>query len=65
MSPNLMNKQIKWKTIKTGVEIVSSKAMGKFKFTLDTFRAKNPAGTKLITVGNQIITISFRQRSIT
>lgn len=35
-----MSKQIKWKTIKTGVEIVSSKAMGKFKFTLDTFRSQ-------------------------
>lgn len=35
-----MNKQIKWKTIKTKVEIISSKAMGKFKFTLDTFRSQ-------------------------
>lgn len=35
-----MYKQINWKTIRTEAEIISSKAMGKFKSTLDIFRSQ-------------------------
>lgn len=35
-----MNKQMNWKRINIKVEIISFKAMGKFKFTLDIFRSQ-------------------------
>lgn len=51
MSLNHMKKQINWKTIRTEVEIISVKAMGKFKSTLDIFRSQKSYRTKLITAG--------------